>query len=251
MKGYYEKFIILTVLVAFTPLLVYAQGDSADIDGDRLFDAYEQFFGTDPTLGDTDGDGFDDLIEIHNQFDPLNGNGARLPQHDADGDGLWDYEEVLWNTEPQNPDTDGDGLKDKIEIIQGLNPRGEGKMGKWIVIDLSEQTLSYGYGSRTFDAFPTSTGKPGYQTPVGEHAVNSKHAKAWSRQYGLWMPYWMSFIGSAYGIHELPYWPSGYREGANHLGKPVSHGCVRLGIGPAKKLYEWAEVGTKVIVREL
>ena len=46
----------------------------------------------------------------------------------------------------------------------------------------------------------------------------------------------------------LPYWPSGYREGTNHLGIPVSHGCVRLGIGPAKTLYDWAEIGTTVAI---
>jgi lipoprotein-anchoring transpeptidase ErfK/SrfK len=32
------------------------------------------------------------------------------------------------------------------------------------------------------------------------------------------------------------------------LGIPVSHGCVRLGIGPAKQVYEWTEVGTPVII---
>ena len=246
-----ERFFFFFILILFIiaqPRNTAAEND--DHDGDRFLNVYEAFFGTDPNNPDTDGDGFNDLGEIHNQYDPLKGNGARLPLKDTDGDEMWDYEEVLWNLDPQNPDTDGDGLKDKIEIIQGLNPKGEGKMEKWILIDLSDQTLSYGYGSRTFDTFLTSTGKPGYKTPIGEYAINGKQDKAWSRQYGLWMPYWMSFIGGAYGIHELPFWPNGYREGANHLGKPVSHGCVRLGIGPAKKLYEWAEVGTRVIVRE-
>ena len=34
----------------------------------------------------------------------------------------------------------------------------------------------------------------------------------------------------------------------SHLGKPASHGCVRLGIGPAKELYDWAPIGTRVVV---
>ncbi len=32
---------------------------------------------------------------------------------DSDGDGLFDWEELLWGTDPNNPDTDGDGVSDK------------------------------------------------------------------------------------------------------------------------------------------
>ncbi len=121
--------------------------------------------------------------------------------------------------------------------------------GKAIVIDLSDQTLSYYEDGYRLGTSLTSTGKPGYATPAGEHAINAKSELAYSKTYGLYMPYWMSFIGGRYGIHELPYWPNGYREGEDHLGTAVSHGCVRLGIGPAQTLFEWAELGTPVIVQ--
>jgi len=55
---------------------------------------------------------------------------------------------------------------------------------------------------------------------------------------------------NGYFIHELPYWPGGYREGENHLGIPVSHGCVRLGIGAAAKVYQFAAIGTKVVIHK-
>jgi lipoprotein-anchoring transpeptidase ErfK/SrfK len=58
----------------------------------------------------------------------------------------------------------------------------------------------------------------------------------------------MQFTGAGHGIHELPEWKNGYKEGANHLGTPVSHGCVRLGVGPAAKVYGWAEVGTPIVI---
>ena len=122
--------------------------------------------------------------------------------------------------------------------------------GKVIIIDLSDQLLSYYEDGYRMGTFLTSTGKPGYETPRGEHAINGKSEKAYSKRYGLFMPYWMSFIGGLYGIHELPYWPNGYREGEDHLGSAVSHGCVRLGVGAAQTLYEWADIGTPVIVRE-
>ncbi len=122
--------------------------------------------------------------------------------------------------------------------------------GKVIVIDLSEQAFSYYEEGFRVATHQTSTGALGYKTPIGEYEINNKAELAFSNRYGLYMPYWMSFIGGLYGIHELPYWPNGYREGEDHLGTPVSHGCVRLGLGSAEEVFNWAEVGTKVIVQE-
>ena len=41
---------------------------------------------------------------------------------DSDRDGLKDWEERLWGTNPNNPDTDGDGAPDGQEIKLGRNP---------------------------------------------------------------------------------------------------------------------------------
>ncbi len=122
--------------------------------------------------------------------------------------------------------------------------------GKIISIDLSEQRLSYFQDGIRVGTFITSTGKPGYETPLGTFEINNKAKRAYSNTYGLYMPYWMSFIGGLYGIHELPEWPNGYKEGEDHLGTAVSHGCVRLGIGSAETLYDWAEIGTPVMVQK-
>lgn len=43
-------------------------------------------------------------------------------KNDSDGDGLKDWEEVLWKTDPNNPDTDGDGTDDNSEILANRNP---------------------------------------------------------------------------------------------------------------------------------
>jgi len=121
---------------------------------------------------------------------------------------------------------------------------------KTIIIDLSEQTLSNYEGGFRIATRLVSTGKPGYKTPTGEFSINGKIDRAYSQTYKLYMPYWMSFTYRGHGIHELPEWANGYKEGENHLGIPVSHGCVRLGVGPAGELYNWAEVGTAVIVQK-
>jgi len=118
---------------------------------------------------------------------------------------------------------------------------------KFIKIDLSEQKLQLWQDDKMIEEYSVSTGKPGMKTPTGEFQVLGKEENHWSVKYSLYMPYSLRFH-SDYFIHELPYWPGGYREGEEHLGAPVSHGCVRLGIGPAKIVYNWAHVGTKVVV---
>ena len=39
---------------------------------------------------------------------------------DTDGDGLKDWEEILWKTDPNKADTDGDGISDREEIKESL-----------------------------------------------------------------------------------------------------------------------------------
>ncbi|MDD2766952.1 MAG: L,D-transpeptidase family protein [Candidatus Moranbacteria bacterium] len=121
--------------------------------------------------------------------------------------------------------------------------------GKYIDISLASQTMTLFENGQTIDVYIVSSGKRGMDTPTGEFSIHNKSDRPWSKKYGLYMPYWMAFVPSGlFGIHELPEWPGGYKEGANHLGTPVSHGCVRLGVGPAKRVFEWADVGTPVII---
>lgn len=42
---------------------------------------------------------------------------------DTDEDGLEDWEESLWNTDPNNPDSDDDGISDGDEVAEGTHPK--------------------------------------------------------------------------------------------------------------------------------
>lgn len=121
--------------------------------------------------------------------------------------------------------------------------------GKYIDIDLTQQKLCLFEGTNMGNCFIISSGKPSKPTPAGTRIIDSKEKRRWSGTYGLWMPWWMS-MGGGYGIHELPEWPSGYKEGEAHLGTPVSHGCVRLGIDAASLVYDWTPVGTPVYIHK-
>jgi MYXO-CTERM domain-containing protein len=81
-----------------------------DSDADGKSDA-------DEGSGDLDGDG------LPNFLDPNDNDG---PLGDPDGDGLSGQEELLWGTDPSNPDTDGDGISDGDEVLAGTDPRVAG-----------------------------------------------------------------------------------------------------------------------------
>lgn len=121
--------------------------------------------------------------------------------------------------------------------------------GKYIDIDLTHQQMYLFEGPNQIAQYQVSTGKWSTPTPVGTRYIVNKDPMAWSAPYGLYMPWWNS-IGEGYGIHELPEWPGGAKEGEAHLGIPVSHGCIRLGVGPAQTVYNWADIGTPVYIHK-
>lgn len=122
-------------------------------------------------------------------------------------------------------------------------------LGKYIDINLENQIMVLFQEGIAVEAFAVSSGKEGMETPKGEYQIYNKAERVWSKKYGLYMPFWMAIISDgSVGIHELPEWPGGFKEGASHLGIPASHGCVRLGVGSAQTVFDWAEIGTPVIV---
>jgi len=136
----------------------------------------------------------------------------------------------------------------EVAAAQVATPEAKIKEGKYIDINLAKQQLSIFQDGERLGTYKVSTGKKGMATPTGTFHVMAKRGRAWSKKYNLYMPYFMQFTGQGHGIHELPEWKNGYKEGANHLGIPVSHGCVRLGVGPAAKIYGWSDVGTPIVI---
>ncbi len=200
---------------------------------------------------DSDNDGYSDEIERSTGHSPYNRENIDIKKSDVDGDGLSDYFEIKFKTDPYNPDSDGDGMKDGQEIDFAYNPLSSStvKLSQSIEINTKNQKLVYYVSGQAWKEFTVSTGKPSMPTPKGVFKIVNKSKKAWSKTYQLWMPFWMGLDRGRIGIHELPVWPSGYREGENHLGKAVSHGCVRLGIGAAEYLFNRVDVGTEVTIK--
>lgn len=131
----------------------------------------------------------------------------------------------------------------RADILGQYSESGE----KWIEINLSEQKLYMKEGDRTVGSFLISSGKWA-PTPTGEWHIWTKlrytrmtgGSKALGTYYNLPnVPYTMYF-NQGYGIHGT-YWH-------NNFGHPMSHGCVNMRTEEAGIVYNWASVGTRVVV---
>ena len=122
---------------------------------------------------------------------------------------------------------------------------------KRIVVDISEEML-YAYdGDVLFMQEPISTGLEFTPTPRGTFVIFRKTPSRFmqgpipgvsDQVYDLpGVPWDLYFTVDGAVIHGA-YWH-------DHFGEPWSHGCVNLPPQKAKELYVWADVGTKVIVR--
>lgn len=128
----------------------------------------------------------------------------------------------------------------------GAGGKAPSTRGKFIEISLAKQRMTAWQDGRVVMHFKISTGKKGFRTPSGRFKVRAKGVRWWSRKWKVWMPYAMNFY-SNYNLHSLPHAKGSSKLiGANTLGMPVSHGCVRIGPADAKRLYAWTPVGTPV-----
>ncbi len=112
-------------------------------------------------------------------------------------------------------------------------------------IDLSEQTMKvYRYG-RLQHVWKVSTARRGYVTPTGTYRPTRMHTMWHSRKYNMSpMPHSIFFKGG-YAVHGTEY--------IKNLGRPASHGCVRLHPDNARKLFQMVEgvgpANARIIVR--
>jgi lipoprotein-anchoring transpeptidase ErfK/SrfK len=115
---------------------------------------------------------------------------------------------------------------------------------KWIEIDISNQHLTAWQGDVPVFETTVSTGKPGYRTLPGVFQVYRKYEQTRMRGVDYDTPDvpWTMYYSGGFAIHGA-YWH-------NNFGTPVSHGCVNLRVPEAKALYEWAPMGTEVVVNQ-
>ncbi len=112
-------------------------------------------------------------------------------------------------------------------------------------VDLSQQRMYVSIDGKRKYSWRVSTGKRGWETRPGSYTPFAQREKFYSSKWKMSLPYltWIGQDGTA--IHGT------YMS--KKLGRPASHGCIRLSISNAKKFYRLVERfgfwGTEVIVR--
>jgi lipoprotein-anchoring transpeptidase ErfK/SrfK len=127
------------------------------------------------------------------------------------------------------------------ELVNPESLTGE----RWIDVDITNQRLTAYVGQTPVFVAPVSTGIWKYPTVTGTYHIYVKYRAAdmsggsgADYYYLRDVPYVMYFF-RGYGLHGT-YWH-------NNFGTPMSHGCVNLSIPDAEWLFNFAEVGTKVV----
>lgn len=173
------------------------------------------------------------------------------------GDTLWSLYEEYWIAVARLNRLSPDAVQAGIEIVEPIHlnkaedfsplpariTKLEGEE-KAVYIDLEFQALGMyenGVIIKWGDWMPISSGKDGYKTPKGEFRIREKkdfHVSS-SRPEptgGAVMPFALHLTG--------PYWI----HAGSLPGSPDSYGCVRIMQIDAVKLFNWVEVGTRVVI---
>lgn len=101
-----------------------------------------------------------------------------------------------------------------------------------IDVNLSSQTMHVKSSTGSY-SWAVSTARSGYSTPRGHYAPTGLERMHYSKKYDdSPMPYSIFFRGG-YAIHGT--------HATAALGRPASHGCVRLSTAHAKQLFEMVQ----------
>jgi lipoprotein-anchoring transpeptidase ErfK/SrfK len=102
-----------------------------------------------------------------------------------------------------------------------------------VEVDVGSQTMEVYVNGGLRYTWRVSTGRDGYETPGGEYSVKRMEEEWYSKEYDdAPMPYAVFFNGG-YAIHGT--------YDVKRLGRPASHGCVRLAPGNAARLFNLVE----------
>ena len=107
-----------------------------------------------------------------------------------------------------------------------------------VVIDLLTQLFYVYRGDQLVGVATISSGKKGDETPLGFWSVMTKKKKGFSRKYdNAPMPFMQMYDPKGIAFHA-----------GQNPGYPASHGCVRLPLKFAERLFGMTKIGTKVII---
>jgi lipoprotein-anchoring transpeptidase ErfK/SrfK len=134
----------------------------------------------------------------------------------------------------RNARRNSSGKSEAAEKETGGKPQGP----LIIAVSIDKQKVRVYDSNGLFAESPVSTGMKGHSTPMGVFSIIQKHKFHHSNIYsGAPMPYMQRITWSGVAMHAgvLP-------------GYPASHGCIRMPMAFAIKMWNWTKMGARVVV---
>jgi lipoprotein-anchoring transpeptidase ErfK/SrfK len=111
-------------------------------------------------------------------------------------------------------------------------------------VDLSQQRMEVYTDGRKHHVWAVSTGRDGWNTPPGRYHPFALTRQYYSSRWNMNLPYLISISRDGIAIHGT--------ELSGKLGSRASHGCIRLSVSNAARLYglvqKYGMANTEVIV---
>jgi lipoprotein-anchoring transpeptidase ErfK/SrfK len=133
---------------------------------------------------------------------------------------------------------------DKFQVLETKVPSNysDPEGAHWVEVNLSTQTATLWRGSTLDSSYTISSGLPDHPSDQGTFYVWYKTTKQTMSGPGYSTPNvpWNTFYNGDEALHGT-YWH-------NNFGHPMSHGCINMRIPDAKYVYDFAPLGTRVVV---
>lgn len=134
-------------------------------------------------------------------------------------------------------------------FFSDIGPLVTGKPSVTATVSLRQQRMTIEVvdsdGTVQNYVWKVSTGKTGFETPTGTYRAKRMDVNYVSKTYDAPMPYAVFFTGG-YAIHAT--------NAVAKLGRPASHGCIRLAQNDAARFYElvdnYGKWKTKIVITD-
>ena len=168
------------------------------------------------------------------------GSLVAAPQADAAALFYWQdsdpsYYRPAPTAQPRKPKARRPSAKTEAAVKE-TNAKPQGPL--IIAVSIEQQKVRVYDANGLFAESPVSTGMKGHSTPMGVFSIIQKHKMHRSNIYsGAPMPYMQRITWSGVAMHAgvLP-------------GYPASHGCIRMPMAFAVKMWNWTRMGARVII---
>ncbi len=121
---------------------------------------------------------------------------------------------------------------------------------KMIVVNTDRQVLRAWDGNQLVYEFDVVTGRPGKETHAGRFHITRKYEDYTSKTYGAEMPFAMFFTEDGKAFHGTNLATIRSYLHAYLTESVGSMGCVGLTDDEAEQLFDWAPIGTSVLIIE-